>query len=541
MTATDTESQHISDVRKTEDTTEHKKVARAAGVVGFWTSMSRILGLVRDRAIAWLLGADVPADAFLVAFRIPNLLRRLTAEGALSAAFIPTYVETLETRGHGEAQRLANSAITLTAIGLGILTVLGMVFSKQIVLALAWGYAGDPEKLALTASLNRIVFPYIFFISLVAMAAGILNSMGRFAAPAAAPVILNVCMISSIAIGGKYLGVEPSYALAWGVVAAGVLQLALQIPFLRMEGLRFRPNLDFRNPMLKRMGRLFVPAAIAGSVYQLNVMIGTALASFLPSGSISWLYYADRLMELPLGIFAIALGTAVLPSMSRQASSGDIVALRSTVSYALRLIGFFTIPASVGLIMLRVPIIAILLQSGKFTFEDTQSTAYALLWYTVGLWAFSGLKVINQAFFSMKDTKTPLYVSIGSVLVNTVAGVSLMLMMRHAGLALATSLAAAFNLVVLCYFLSPRIGGFPLSKILTSFARVAAASVFMGFFLVYARNLVDWSQGLTLMSGLALAANVGGGLVVFLAAAHLLRCRELSSMISILRGRQAER
>ncbi len=512
-------------------------MTRAAGIVGFWTGMSRILGLVRDQVTAWLLGADVAADAFFVAFRIPNLLRRLTAEGALTAAFVPTFVDTLEKEGPGAAERLANSAVTFASMVLAVVTLLGMCFSEQIVLAVALGYANDPEKLALTASLNRIVFPYIFFISLVALASGILNSMGRFAAPAAAPVILNVCMISSVAVGARFFGIPPSYCLAWGVVAAGVLQLALQIPFIRMEGLRIRPNFDFRSPLLRRMGRLYVPAAIAGSVYQLNILVGTQLASWLPSGSISWLYYADRLMELPLGLFAIALGTAVLPSMSRQASSGDIPALRNSVSYALRLIGFFTIPASVGLFILRVPIIAILFQRGRFSFEDTQATAYALFWYTTGLWAFSGLKVVNQAFFSLKDTKTPLYVSIGSVLVNLVTGIFLMRSMMHGGLALATSLAATFNLLLLCYLLSPRIGGFPLTQTLSSLARVGAASAVMGVFLCYTGSLADWTHGLTRWSSLVLAINVLGGMLVFLAAAYLVRSRELRAIISILRGR----
>lgn len=539
MTAIDTESQHILDTETVDQATEEGKVTRAAGVVGFWTTMSRILGLVRDQVTANFLGAGLGADAFFVAFRIPNLLRRLTAEGAASAAFVPTYVETLQKSGHEEAQRLASIALTFTTIVLVIVTVLGIVFSPWIVMAIASGFAQDPDKLSLTVSLNRVMFPYILFISLVALVGGILNAMGRFAAPAAAPVILNLSMISGVAIGCTYFGVEPAYALACGVVAGGILQLALQIPFLRLEGLRLRPNFHFRYPALKRIGKLFVPAALAGSVYQINILIGTQLASWLPSGTVSWLYYADRLVELPLGVFAIALGTAVLPSMSRQASNGAISALRATVSYALRLIGFFTIPASVALIMLRVPIIAILFQRGRFTAEDTQATAYALVWYTAGLWAFSGLKVINQAFFSLKDTKTPLYVSIGAVTVNLVAGYSLMWSMHQGGLALATSLAAACNLVVLCALLSPRIQGFPVTEILASFARIGAASAIMGLFLAYGRTLADWNQGFTLWSGIALSLNVIVGLAIFLTATRLFRCPELQSLISIARRKKA--
>ena len=395
---------------------EQKAMARAAGVVGIWTTASRVLGFVRDMVIALFLGAGMGADAFFVAFRIPNLLRRLFAEGALSAAFIPTYVETLHKQGRPEAEKLARTSFTFASIILALVTLLGIVFSPQIVRVTAPGFFDEILKFNLTVELNRIMFPYIFFISLVALASGILNSMGHFAAPAAAPVLLNISMIVSVAALSKYFGVAPFYALAWGVVAAGILQLGLQLPFLWAQGIKLRPNFDFRQPALKRVGALFIPAALGGAVYQINVVIGTILASMLPTGSVSWLYYADRLVELPLGVFAVALGTAVLPSMSRQATNGDMGGLTRSVSFSLRIIAFFTIPASVALIALNEPIVAVLFQRGEFTYLDTQQTAYALICYTVGLWAFSGLKVVTQAFFSLKDTKTPLWVSIIAVI-----------------------------------------------------------------------------------------------------------------------------
>jgi len=506
-------------------------------VVGFWTTLSRVLGFIRDMVIALFMGAGPGADAFFVAFRIPNLLRRLFGEGALSAAFIPTYVETLHHQGHAEAERLARAATTFAAIVLALVTLLGILTSQWIVRGIAPGFLEDMDKFWLTVSLNRIMFPYIFFISLVALASGILNSMGYFAAPAAAPIVLNLSMIGCVAILCSLLGIEPFYALAWGVLAAGMLQLALLIPFLELAGVRLRPDFRFDNPALRTIGRLFVPAALGGAVYQINVLIGTILASLLPSGSVSWLYYADRLVELPLGVFGIALGTAVLPSMSRQAAREDIAGLKNSLSYAIRLIAFFTIPASVGLILLREPIISILFQRGMFTHLDTQQTAYALLWYTVGLWAFSILKVVTQTFFSMKDTKTPVWVAMGAVAVNLAAGLLLMGPMAQGGLALATSLASAFNVLLLFAILYRRVGGFPFNELLMSLARITAASLLMALLLLYGRVLGEWSQGLTFLNGLVLAVCVLGGIVLFAVAAYVMRCPELSSILSLVRGR----
>jgi putative peptidoglycan lipid II flippase len=507
-------------------------MARAAGVVGIWTGLSRVLGFVRDMVTALFLGASFGADAFFVAFRIPNLLRRLFAEGALSAAFIPIYVETLRKDGHDEAERLARVMFTFATLVLAVVTALGVVLTPWLVRVIAPGFFTDPAKFELTVQLSRIMFPYIFFISLVALASGVLNSMGHFAAPAAAPVLLNVSMIGSVAIFCTYMGVEPYYALAWGVVFAGLLQLALQIPFLFGMRIRVRPDFHFRMPALRRVGMLFVPAAFGGAVYQINVLVGTILASWLPQGGVSWLYYADRIVELPLGVFAVALGTAVLPSMSRQAADGDLDGLAHSVSFALRLIAFFAIPASVGLILLREPIITVLFQRGLFTAVDSRETADALLWYTVGLWAFCGLKVVTQAFFSMKDTRTPLWVSIGAVAVNLVAGLLLMGPMKQGGLALATSLAAAFNVSILFAILVPRLGRFPIAEFGASMGRIIAASAVMAVPVFFGRTLADWATGCNASTATVLFGCILAGLVGFGVAAHLLGCQEMRSMLS---------
>ncbi|MDQ7782852.1 MAG: murein biosynthesis integral membrane protein MurJ [Desulfomonilaceae bacterium] len=537
MAENGTQSQILLNENGTDFRFEKRAATRAAGVVGFWTMLSRVAGFVRDLVIALFLGASTGADAFFVAFRIPNLLRRLFAEGALSAAFVPTYVETLRRDGLTEGERLARITFTFTAIALVLVTVAGIVFSPWIVRIIAPGFIKNPDMFLLTVNLNRIMFPYIFFISLTILASGVLNSMGRFAAPAAAPIILNVCMITAVAVFSTFFNVPPAHALAWGVVAAGLLQLALQIPFMTRCGIRIRPNFDFRHPALRKIGILFAPVALGGAVYQVNVMISTILASMLAPGGVSYLYYADRLVELPLGVFAIALGTAVLPSMSRQAADGDISGLRESVSYSLRLIAFFTIPASVALIVLRVPIVAVLFQRGAFSVTDTHETAYALFWYTVGLWAFSGLKVVTQAFFSLKDTRTPVYVSIGAVIVNLVGGLLLMGPMKQGGLALATSIAAAFNLIVLFVILTRKLGGTPDGGLFTTLLKLIAASAVMGALLAYTRTLGAWESGLTAWNLTVLLGSMSAGFAVFVATAYLVRSRELGSLVRFLRNR----
>lgn len=521
--------------RPAHNVSERASIARAAGIVGFWTVLSRVLGFVRDMATALFMGAGPGADAFFVAFRIPNLLRRLFAEGALSAAFIPVFVETLQKEGKDAAGTLARATLTFAAGVLFAVTMLGILTSPWIVRIIAPGFTDEAVKFGLTVSLNQIMFPYILFISLTALASGILNSLGYFAAPAAAPILLNVSMIFSLTLCAGRLEMEPYYALAWGVLVAGVLQLALQAPFLRRAGVRLRPNFNFRNPQLRRVGVLFIPAAFGGAVYQINVLLGTVLASLLPSGSVSWLYYADRIVELPLGVFAIALGTAALPSMSRLAASHDLEGLRRSLSYSLRLIAFFTLPASVALIVLGEPIIAVLFQRGLFSYGDTQQTAYALTCYTVGLWAFSALKVTTQVFFALKDTKTPVWVSCVAVAVNVGVGVALMGPMAQGGLALATSLSAAFNVLVLFKLLGPRLGGFPAPGLGDSLVRIIAASLIMTGPLVWVRHVGKWSEGLTPMNALLLSGGVLGGMILFFVAAYVCKCRELRAILAMMR------
>jgi len=335
---------------------ENTRVMKAAGVVGAATLLSRILGFIRDAVIAWYFGAGMSSDAFIAAFRIPNLLRRLFAEGTLSSAFIPVFTRYLVRRGQDEALHMARSAFRLLAVLLILVSIGGILLSPWIVKLLAPGFAA--QKQALTVTLTRLMFPYIFFIGLVALCMGVLNVLGHFAAPALAPALLNVAIIGSVLAICPSLH-TPAVGLALGVILGGVLQLFLQLPVLWRKGVRFWDKAPWFHPGLKQVGTLMPPVILGGAVYQINIVAGTIMGSLLTQGSVSYLYYADRLVQFPLGVFAIAAATAVLPSLSRQAAAEDHAAFKGTFSQALKLVFFISMPAMMGLIVLREPIVAL--------------------------------------------------------------------------------------------------------------------------------------------------------------------------------------
>jgi len=506
---------------------EHARVAKAAGVVGMATMLSRIFGFIRDMVVAAFFGAGFATDAFFVAFRIPNLLRRLLGEGSLTVAFVPVFTEYLTNKSKEEAIELANVVFTILSIILVIVSLIGVLLSPLIVWIMAPGFSNLPYQFELAVFLNRIMFPYIFFISLVALCMGILNSLRHFAAPALSPVILNICMIIATLLLYRCF-TEPIVALAIGVMAGGILQLAMQWPFLIKMGVRLKPNFNFRHPGLRQMGRLLVPTLIGSAVYQLNIFFGTILASLLPKGSVSYLYYADRVVELPLGVFAIAVGTATLPSLSEQVSKGSFDELRKTLSFSLRLILFITIPATVALIMLRVPILSVLFQRGAFSASSAMLTAQALFYYALGLWAFSVIRVIDAAFFALQDRKSPLKAAFVALFVNIAMSVILMFPLKHGGLALATSLASAVNVFMLSVILWKKIGPFldhefyqSLNKVLISSAVMATAIYTVGFF-------IRWNvNGPFQTRCIYLIVCVCSGLAVFFAASVVTRNSEL--------------
>lgn len=499
--------------------------------------LSRIFGFIRDMVVAGFFGAGIVTDAFFVAFRIPNLLRRLLAEGSLTVSFVPVFTEYLKQRTRQEALELANVAFTALSVVLVVVSIAGVVFSPLIVTVMAPGFVKSAAQYELTVLLTRFMFPYIFFISLVALCMGILNSLRHFAAPALSPVILNISMILATLLLRDWFE-EPIYALAVGVMIGGVLQLAMQWPFLVKMGVRLKPNFHFRHPGLKRIGLLMMPAAFGAAIYQINVLIGTILASLLPKGSVSYLYYADRIVELPLGVFAIAVGTAALPSFSDQVARGEFDDFKKTISFSLRLILFITIPATVALLALRTPILSVLFQRGAFDAAATLKTADALLYYTLGLWAFSLIRVIVSAFYSLQDTKVPMKAAIVALIVNVVCSVVLMYPMKHGGLALATSIASAVNVIILGVILKKRIGSYLNQEFYRSIVKISSAALVMWGAIVVVNTVYPWNiDGPFEVRFLFLMVSVGVGLTVFLLMSWLLKCSEMVMVIRAIKGK----
>jgi putative peptidoglycan lipid II flippase len=509
---------------------ENSRVVKAAGVVGTATLLSRVLGFVRDAVIAWFLGAGFSSDAFIAAFRIPNLMRRLFAEGSLSSAFIPVFTDYVVKQGQPEAFNLARSAFKLLAVILVIVTICGILLSPWIVRIIAPGFGAEKQELTIT--LTRLMFPYIFFIGLVALCMGILNVLGHFAAPALAPVILNVSIIGAVLIISPFLA-TPVVGLALGVLIGGVLQLFAQLPVLMRKGFRFRKKVKLLHPGLKQVFALIPPVILGGAVYQINIVIGTFLGSLLTEGSITYLYFADRLVQFPLGVFAIAAATAVLPSLSRQAANREFNALRDTFSYALKLVFFITVPAMVGLIVLREPIVALLFQRGQFDAEATRLTAQALLYYSIGLWAFSAVRIVTATFFAMRDTRTPVKMAVISISANIVLGVILMRPLSHSGLALATSIASIVNLGLLMRALRTKLGSLGWRSIARSFGRTLLCSLGMGITVWATARFIVPTESRTLAGLLGgVTGSIAAGLIIYGAISFLVKSPELSSVLA---------
>jgi putative peptidoglycan lipid II flippase len=520
---------------------ENDYVTKAAGVIGIFTFLSRILGLIRDILIANFFGSGMSADSFFVAFRIPNLLRRLFAEGSFSISFIPVFTEYIKNKSREEAFLLARVVLTVLVCIITGITILGIIFSPFIVRVIAPGFGGMGEKYALTVLLTRIMFPYIFLVSLLALFMGILNSLKHFAVPAIAPILLNLSMIAALLFITPYMK-KPTIGLAYGVIVGGVIQVLLQIPFLISKGLSFAPKWDLKHPALKKIGMLMLPTIFGSAIYQINQLIGTLLASLLREGSISYLYYADRLVQFPLGVFAIAISTAVLPSLSRQAAGGDIYQLKQTLSHALRLTMFITIPAMVGLIVLRQPIITLLFQRGAFDSFTTIMTAQALLYYSLGLWAFAGLRVFVSAFYSLQDTKTPVKVAVMAMILNIIFSLSLMGPLKHGGLALALSLASTLQLFMLIFLLQRRLGGIGGRVVINSMGRSFISSLIMGICIYFLACKVVFISGVhkTFTLALGLLIIICSGFAIYLVVSYLLGSKELSSITELLKKSKKE-
>ncbi len=521
---------------------ENHRIAKAASIIGMGTLLSRILGFLRDMVIANFFGAGMAADAFFVAFRIPNLWRRLVGEGSLTISFIPVYSEYLTQKSEEEARQLTHIAFSVAGILLLLLTLLGILFSPLLIRLIAPGwFSRYPETYSLTVMLNRIIFPYLFFMGLFALCMGILNSLRHFFAPAFAPVFLNISIIVSVLL--LYAAFEtPVMTLALGVLAGGIIQFFFQLPFLRKKGINFRFNFNFRHPAIRRIGALMIPGLIGTAVYQLNVFVDTIFASFLPKGSVSYLFYADRLMEFPLGIFAIAIGMASLPSLSGLASQGKIEELKETVSFTLRLVSFISIPAMIGLLALRIPIINLLFQRGVFDYDASENAARALLCYSIGLWAIAGARTLAPAFYSLQDTWTPLKIALICLAANVVFNTIFILFtpLKHAGLALATSLSSILNLLLLFLGLRPKLGEMQARANVHSLFRTLLCSALMGVVAYLICSLGNWTtKGNIIEKALLLGTAIVVGLGVYLTCSYLMRNEEMRFLLKMVR-RQKE-
>jgi putative peptidoglycan lipid II flippase len=500
---------------------ETERVARAAGTIGLFTLLSRVLGFVRDMVVARAFGASTAADAFFVAFRIPNLLRELLAEGTISAAFVPVFTEKLTQGTREEAWALASRVFTVMLAAVVAVVCLGVAGAPLLVRLMAPGFAQDPAQEALTVLLTRIMFPYLAFIALSALAMGVLNAHRDFALPALAPLFFNVALIAAALWLAPAMDV-PALGLAVGVLVGGLAQLGLQIPGLARRGML--PRLDWapRDPDMGRIGRLMVPVVFGLSVTQVNLLVNTLLASYLAAGSVSYLYYGMRLIHFPLGVFGVALATAILPTLSAQAARGDLEGVKRGVVGALRLILFITVPAMAGLMALRTPIVGTLFERGAFTAEATRGTAQAVLAYACGLWAFASVRIVAATFYALKDTATPVRVAALAMIANILLNLALMGPLKHGGLALATALAAMLNVTLLLVALKRRLEGLSLAALWPSAARTVAAALLMTAVCAWAAARPVWRTGGTAEQAAWLAATVVGSGILYLAAHRLL-------------------
>lgn len=494
---------------------------RSTGVIGFATALSRALGFIRDIVFANFFGTSMIAQAFVVAFRIPNTLRDLVGEGAMNSAIVPVLSEYKALRDEKEFARASRVLFNISLAVLSVLTVLGIIFSPAIVRVMAPGFMDDPEKFRMTVMLNRIMFPYLVVIGLTAYSMGILNSLKHFAAPAFGPCLMNLILIASTIWLYPRIG---AVGLAIGVLAGGAVQLALNMPFMYGHGIKIRLNEGFRHPAVKRIGKLLMPRALGSAVYQVNIFVDTILASLssvVGVGAVAALYYANRLIQFPLAIFGLALAQAALPKMSREFASNDMEHMKDTLSFSLRVVFLIMAPASFGLAVLGLPIIRMLFQRGAFTAYSTSITQSALFFYSFGLLAYGGIKLLVAAFYSMHDTRTPVKTAFWAVIMNITLNLILMWPLKLGGLALATSISASFNFIMLYILLRNKLGDFGTKVIIDSFLRILAAGLVMTAVL---------KTSLTTLAHLGpagLCVTIVLGIISFLASGYMIGVKEI--------------
>jgi putative peptidoglycan lipid II flippase len=514
---------------------ERKRIAKAAGLMSIATFISRILGYVKDMILAGLFGATGIADTFFVAFRIPNLLRELFAEGSMSSAFIPVLTEYQTKHGIEESKRLVRITFSFILLFVGLLCILGIVFAPEIVTAIAPGFIDMPEKFSSTVLLTRIMFPFLLFISLAALTMGALNVKRIFFTPALAPAMLNITIICVVLLIATKIE-QPILAVAIGVTLGGFVQFAFQLPSFLKNGYSLKPAYNFRHDGLKKMSLLILPATMGMAVAQINIFISTILASYLSEGSVTYLYYSMRLIQFPVGIFGVAMGMAVLPTLSEHAVKGDYDSLRDDFSFALRYLFFITVPAMAGLIALREPIVNILFQRGKFDYVATAGTADALLFYSIGIWSIVGVRIITASFYSMQDTRTPVKIAGVALAVNILFSIILMNPLKHSGLALANSLASAINFILLFYFLRKRLKRVDAVRILSSFLKTILASSVMGCIGWLMLHGELWKiYGNTYLKAFYLSGTVALCGMIYIFISYMLKSEELSYVAGLVK------
>jgi putative peptidoglycan lipid II flippase len=508
---------------------------RSIATVGGYTMVSRVLGFARDVLVAAYLGTGPIADAFFVAFKFPNLFRRLFAEGAFNAAFVPMFAGHIATAGRESAKRFAEDTLAVLLSVLFILVVLIEALMPQFVALVAPGFVGDPVRFKFAVEFTRITFPYLLFISLVSLQGGVLNSLDRFAAVAATPVVMNLCLIGGL-IGLVPLVATAGHANAWGVAIAGVAQFIWLAWACGRENMALRLPWPRFTPEVRKLLRLMLPAALGSGVVQVNILIDIVIASLLPTGAVSYLYYADRIYELPLAVIGIAIGTALLPLLARQVRKGEHDAAIETQNRGLEIALLLTLPAAAALIVLAEPIIAVLFQRGAFGVDAVHATAAALGAYALGLPAYVLIKVLTPCFYAREDTATPVRIAVICVISNTVVALILMRPLAHVGIALATAISAWLNSVLLALALRKRGYFAPDRRVKRRLPGMIAASVVMAGALWWAvPSLQTWLHGHLVERSLALTALVVLGLAVFGAAAVLFRAADLGEVKRLLR------
>ncbi len=512
------------------------QIASAALVMSIATSISRVSGLIRDVVVARMFGAGVTTDAFFMAFTIPNLLRRFFAEGSLTAAFVPVFSEVFHRRGEQEAQRLANRCATLLLLVMFVVVALGLLFSPWIVQGIGYGFAQTEGKLELTHQLNLMMFPYIAMVSLLALLTGILNVRGHFFLPSLSPLLLNLAMIfGALSLGQLFH--RPVFGLAAGVLLGGVLQLLLQFPALFRYRIRLRLDFGFRHDQhVKKIAMLMLPGIAGVAIYQINIVVTRLLASFLPDGSVSYLYYGQRLFEFPQGIFIVSLAQAALPMMSRQIADGDHQGMRQSLNFSFSLITLISLPAMIGLVLCAKPVFSLFFLGGAFSLADLDNSALALVCFAPGLLFVGYSRIAAQTFYAFKDTRTPVKVSFWTLLVNLGAGLLLMQWLGFVGLAIALTLSSVFNAGALMYLLQKKLQLTVIGMLLQQSFRVLFACVPMGVLVYLVLGFADWQQvGITPLKFIVLSGAVTSGALLFVMTCLLLKIDEAHQLLRLVK------